>query len=133
MSIENWSLFGAMVLGLVHLTAASFTFKAQVGNAYTVGARDQDLRPTGVAARLDRAQRNFLETFAIFAAAVLMLETQQLGGTWLSQTGALLYLGGRTLFIPLYAAGIPWLRTFSWNIATLGLVMVMTAIVWQPR
>ena len=62
MSIELWTLLGAMFLGLVHLSAASFAFKALVGNAYTVGARDADLQPTGIAARLDRAQRNFLET-----------------------------------------------------------------------
>src|SRR5688572_1891598 len=117
MSIEFWVLFGAMVLGLVHLTAASFTFKAQVGNAYAVGARDADLKPAGVAGRLDRAQRNFLETFAIFAAAVLMLEALGRAGGWLSEAGALAYLGGRVLFLPLYAAGVPWLRTFSWNIA----------------
>jgi uncharacterized MAPEG superfamily protein len=121
-----------MVIGLVHLTAASFTFKAQVGNAYTVGARDEDLRPSGVAGRLDRAQRNFLETFAIFAAAVLMLELLQRGGSWLSVYGSMMYLGGRALFLPLYAVGVPWLRTFSWNIATLGLVMVMVAVIWTP-
>jgi len=131
MTIESWSLFGAMVLGLVHLTAASFTFKAQVGNAYSVGPRDEDVRPTGIAARLDRAQRNFLETFAIFAAAVLMLEVSNRSGSWLSEAGSLMYLAGRTIYIPLYASGIPWLRSFSWNIATLGLVMVMAAIVWR--
>jgi uncharacterized MAPEG superfamily protein len=128
MSVELWSLFAAMVLGLVHLTAASFTFKAQVGNRYTVGARDEDLRPTGVAGRLDRAQRNFLETFAIFAAAVLLLS--HLGQEdRLSALGSVLYVGGRVVFLPLYAIGAPWLRTFSWNIATLGLVMVMAAII----
>jgi len=47
-------------------------------------------------------------------------------------SGASAYLAGRLLFLPLYAAGIPWLRTFSWNAATLGLVMVMAAIVWKP-
>lgn len=128
MSIELWSLFAAMVLGLVHLTAASFSFKAQVGNRYTVGARDEDLRPVGVAGRLDRAQRNFLETFAIFVAAVLLLS--HLGQEdRISTLGGLLYLGGRVAFLPLYAIGAPWLRTFSWNIATLGLVMVMAAII----
>lgn len=131
MSIESWSLFGAMVLGLVHLTAASFAFKAQVGNAYTVGARDEGLRPVGFAGRLERAQRNFLETFAIFAAAVLLLETSHRAGGWLSEAGALIYLGGRTLFLPLYAAGVPWVRTLSWNIATAGLVMVMAALLWR--
>jgi uncharacterized MAPEG superfamily protein len=132
MSLEFWMLFGAMVLGLVHLTAASFTFKAQVGNAYSVGARDEDLRPVGVAGRLDRAQRNFLETFAIFAAAVLMLEFAGRTGGWLSEIGAVAYLAGRIVFLPLYAAGVPWLRTFSWNLATLGLALVMAAVVW-PR
>ena len=117
MSLETWALFGAMVLGLVHLTAASFTFKAQVGNAYSVGPRDEDLRPQGMAGRLDRAQRNFLETFAIFAAAVLLLTTLDRDGGWLSEVGAGLYLGGRVMFLPLYAAGVPWLRTFSWNAA----------------
>ncbi len=128
MSVESWALVGAMVLGLVHLAAASFTFKAQVGNAYTVGARDQNLQPAGVAARLDRAQRNFLATFAIFAAAVLLLEVQGQAGGWLSEAGAVLYLGGRILFLPLYAFGVPWIRTFSWNAATAGLVMVMVAV-----
>lgn len=131
MSIEAWTLFGAMILGLVHLTAASFTFKAQVGNAYSVGARDEDLRPSGVAGRLDRAQRNFLETFPIFAAAVLLLEQLDRTGTTLGVWGAVIYLAGRILFLPLYAAGLPWIRTFSWNFATLGLAMVLAAIVWR--
>ncbi len=128
MSIELWCLFAAMVLALAHLTAASFTFKAQVGNRYTVGARDEDKRPTGVAGRLDRAQRNFLETFAVAVAAILMVEHLGAEGD-LSRWGALIYVGGRMLFLPLYAIGAPWLRTFSWNAATLGLVLIMAQIV----
>lgn len=128
MSVETWALFGAMILGLVHLTAASFTFKSQVGNAYSVGPRDEDLRPKGIAGRLDRAQRNFLETFAIFAAAVLLRVVLDREGGRLSQIGAASDLAGRIA----YAAGAPWLRSFSWNIATLGLALVMAAVVW-PR
>lgn len=128
MSVELWTLFGAMILGLVHLSAASFSFKAQVGNRYTVGARDENLLPTGVAARLDRAQRNFLETFPIFVAAVLTLELLGGAGGWLSIAGSVLYLSCRCLYLPLYALGLPWVRTFSWNAATAGLVLVMVAI-----
>src|SRR3712207_3117205 len=106
MPMEFMALFAAMVLGLVHLTAASFTFKAQVGNVYMVGPRDEDLPRVGVAGRLDRAQRNFLETFPIFAAAVLMLHALERAGGWLSETGSLLYVGGRVLFLPLYALGV---------------------------
>lgn len=124
MSLELWCLWGAMVLGLVHLTCASFTFKAQVGNRYSVGPRDEDLKPTGVAGRLDRAQRNFMETFPFFAAAVLLVHLLEKEGQ-LSAIGSVLYLAGRVVFLPLYAIGVPWLRTFSWNIATLGLAIVI--------
>lgn len=132
MTVEMWALFGAMVLGLVHVSAASFALKAQAGNAYTVGPRDEHVPRLALAGRLDRAQRNFLETFPIFAAAVLMLEVLGRSGGWLSEAGALVYLAGRILFLPLYALGVVWLRTLSWNLATAGLVMVMIALLYRP-
>jgi uncharacterized MAPEG superfamily protein len=130
MSLELAALFGAMVLGLVHLAAAAFAFKSQVGNSYTIGPRDEDLRPIGLAGRLERAQRNFLETFPIFAAAVLTLALLNRTGGWMSAAGAVMYLSGRIAFLPLYAMGVPWLRTFSWKLATAGLALVMAAILW---
>lgn len=127
MSIELGSLYVAMVLALVHIAAASFSFKSQVGNRYTVGPRDEALQPAGFAGRLHRAQRNFLETFPIFAAAVLMLSLMGRGGV-ISQIGALAYVAGRCVYLPLYVLGAPWLRTLSWALATLGLVLVMGQI-----
>ncbi|MDP3853016.1 MAPEG family protein [Phenylobacterium sp.] len=127
MSVEFWCLFLALVLALVHLSAASFSFKAQVGNRYSVGPRDEGLLPSGLAGRLDRAQRNFLETFPVFVGAVLMVHALD-KEAWLSAAGAVTYVAGRALFLPLYAAGLPWIRTFSWNLATLGLVMVMVQV-----
>ncbi len=123
MSLELWALLYSGLLGIIHLSAASFTFKAQVGNSYTVGARDENLQPEGMAARMYRAQQNYLETFAIFAVFVIVVHLTDSYGS-LSYWGALIYASGRTLFLPLYALGIPWLRTFSWNFATFGLVMV---------
>jgi len=123
MSLELWILLLASLLGLVHLTAASFTFKAQVGNKYTVGPRDEDLRPVRIAGRMQRAHQNFMETYAIFAVCVLVAQFSGAQGP-LSQWGAILYLTGRVLFLPLYAIGLPWLRTLSWNAATIGLVLV---------
>ena len=128
MSIELWTLIGAIFLGLLHVSAASMTFKAEVGNAYTVGARDQERRPTGVAGRLERALRNFNETFPLFAAVVLTVHVTGCSGEW-SRVGALIYLGGRTLYLPAYASGIPWVRTICWNIATLGLVLALVQLV----
>lgn len=129
MTFELWTLLAATLLGLAHLSAASFSFKAQVGNAYTVGARDEGLQPRGVSARLYRANANFLETFPYFAACVLIVHLTQAQGT-LSGWGCAIYLAGRIAFLPLYAAGIPWIRTLSWNAATLGLVLVGVEAAW---
>lgn len=123
MTVELWILFSVSVLGIIHVSLASFAFKSQVGNRYTVGPRDDNLQPVGVAGRLYRAQQNYLETFAIFAVFVLLVHITNVYGS-LSFWGTLLYLVGRVLFLPFYAWGIPWLRTFSWNLATLGLVLV---------
>ena len=60
---------------------------------------------------------------------MLLLEVLDRTGGGLSVWGAGIYLAGRVLFLPLYAAGLPWIRTFSWNFATLGLVLVMAAVV----
>jgi uncharacterized MAPEG superfamily protein len=130
MDFELYVLMAAVLLGLVHLSAASFSFKAQVGNKYSVGPRDEGLQPTGISARLYRANANFLETFPYFAVCVLVVHLTGAGGA-LSQTGCAMYLGGRILFLPLYAAGVPWIRTFSWNAATLGLVLVGAEYVWS--
>jgi uncharacterized MAPEG superfamily protein len=123
MTTELYALLAAVLIGLVYLSAAAFSFKAQAGNAYTVGARDAAILPSGIAARLHRAQANFMETFPFFAACALAVHVTGTSGD-LSLIGCVLYLAGRILFLPLYALGTPWLRTFSWNAATLGLVLV---------
>lgn len=123
MTFELWMLLVATFLGLVYLSAAALAFKAQVGNVYGVGPRDEAIQPVGVAGRLRRAQTNFMETYPFFAVFILLVFVTGSAGS-LSYWGTWLYVVGRVLFLPLYAAGIPWLRSISWNIATLGLVLV---------
>ncbi len=123
MTFELWMLLGAAAWGLVHISVASFAFKAQVGNRYTVGARDEARVPTGMAGRLHRAQVNFLETFPVFVAAVLVIHLAGISGDF-SRGGALLYVASRIVYLPLYAMGVPWLRSLAWDIATLGIVLI---------
>ena len=123
MTFELYALLAAVLLGLVHLAAAAMTYRAQVGNRYAVSARDVEIRPAGVSARLYRANANFLETFGYFAACVIVGHLAGATGS-IGLIGCGMYLVGRTLYLPLYAAGVPWLRSFSWNIATLGIVLV---------
>ena len=82
---------------------------------------------TGVAARLDRAFRNFLETFAFFAAAVIVSYLAGRSGNPLSIWGSTLYVAARAVYVPLYAAGIPLVRTIAWATAMAGILMVIAA------
>lgn len=125
MSIEIRMLAWSIVLGLVHVLVGATLGTRQRGLKWNAGPRDVTPPLTGVvAARMDRALRNFLETFPFFAAAALAVTATQRGdaGTAL---GAQLYFWARVVYVPLYAAGIPYLRSLVWTVAVVGLVMVL--------
>lgn len=129
MSIEMKMLLWTIVLGLVQIALAAIFSTLQRGLSWNVGARDGLAEPlTGVAARLDRASRNFLETFVFFASAVLAVVLMQKGDAQ-TALGAQLYFWARLAYLPIYAAGIPYLRTLVWAVSIAGLVMVLAGLV----
>lgn len=129
LSVEMAYLALSAFLLLVHLSVQSFTYKAQVGNRYTVGARDDDLPPTGVAGRAARAYRNFNETFPAFAALALAIEATGSGDAW-SGFGAALYFWSRVAYLPAYLAGLAWVRSLIWNASAVGLVILLWRLVF---
>ncbi|NRB03831.1 MAG: MAPEG family protein [Rhodobacteraceae bacterium] len=78
-------------------------------------ARSRDDLPdlTGIAGRLLRAVNNSIVAMALFAPAVLILEVK---GIHTAQTllAAQVFLIARIAYVPIYAFGIPWLRTLVW-------------------
>jgi uncharacterized MAPEG superfamily protein len=42
--------------------------------------------------------------------------------------GSQIYFYARVFYLPIYAAGIPLVRTVVWSVATLGIVMVLLAL-----
>ena len=80
-----------------------------------------------MAGRLERALRNFLETFPLFAAVVLAAQVTDTHNalTWL---GAQLYFWARVGYVPLYAAGVPVVRSLVWNVATIGILLFVAAL-----
>ena len=127
MTFDLWMLTGAVLLGLVQIGAESFAFKRQVGHAYTASARDEPKEPQGRAGRYHRALRNFLETFPLFAAAIMIVHAANRLGAW-SVTGSVLYPAGRVIYFPLYVTGVPRVRTWVWQFATLGIVLVFVQL-----
>jgi len=82
-----------------------------------------------VAARLDRAFKNFRETFPFFAAAVLAAYLTGKTGGGLCMWGSVLYVAGRAAYLPLYASGVRYWRSLVWSVSFLGLVMVVVSLV----
>jgi uncharacterized MAPEG superfamily protein len=128
LSPEFTMLALSMVLGFVHLFAATLVGTRERGLAWNMGPRD-DTAPlrSVMGGRLDRAFANFRETFPFFAASVLALAV--LGRhSALTVWGSELYLVGRIIYLPLYALGIPVMRTLAWAIATIGIVQLIAAL-----
>jgi uncharacterized MAPEG superfamily protein len=127
MSVELTMLALAAALGFVHLFLAAHFVTQERGAAWNTGARDNTPPLTGkVAGRLDRAFRNFRETFPIFAVAVFLitfLDRHNMRTEWGSQ----LYFWMRVIYLPLYALGVPFLRTIVWLASTIGILMVLSA------
>jgi uncharacterized MAPEG superfamily protein len=125
MTTELIVLAWGCVLALVHIMAAAQVKTRQYGSKWNVGPRDEELPPPGpMVGRLSRAQANFFETFPLMIAAVLIVSVGALRNET-TALGAWLWLGGRIAYLPLYALGIPYLRSLAWGVATAGIVMVL--------
>ena len=128
MTIELQMLAWAGVLGLAQIMFAAGAVTRERGTGWNASARDGQAPPPGkLAGRLLRAQSNFLETFPIFAAAALAVV---FAGKADGQTAvaAQLYFWARVAYVPLYAAGIPYVRSLVWLVSLAGIVMLLYAL-----
>jgi uncharacterized MAPEG superfamily protein len=115
---------GALLL-FIHIFIATRFKTAQYGRKWNVSARDQELpEPSPVSGRLIRAQANFEETFPIAIVALLGVVVAGKTSQW-TALGGWIWLGARIVYLPLYWAGIPVIRTVAWTIALIGLAIVI--------
>jgi len=124
-SVEIQMLCWSAALGLLQLVIATTLAVLDMGLPYATGPRDTPPpRLALITSRFLRAFHNFRETFVYFAVAVLVV-------TLLNKTnastalGAQLYFWARLIYVPVYAAGIPFARTLIWGASFAGLVMVL--------
>ncbi len=128
MSTELTLLGWTLVLTIVQILLHSSLRTKETGVAYNASARDAEPPPPGkVTARLERAKQNLFETLPLFAAAVL---TAHVGGAEgnLTLWGCWMYLIARVVYVPLYALGIPMVRSLVWLVSLAGLLMVVYAV-----
>ena len=131
MPVELKILALGAVLLFIHIFVATRFKTAQYGRKWNVSARDESLpEPSPVTGRLMRAQTNFQETFPIAIVALLGVVIADRTNQWTS-VGGWIWLGARAVYLPLYWAGIPVVRTLVWTIALIGLAMVMWPLLFR--
>ena len=127
-SVEMQMLWLSVYLGIAQLVLAVLFSLGARGLPWGAGNRDEAAPPMGkTGARVERAFRNFLETFAFFAAAVLMANAMGKHSAT-SALGAEIYFWCRLAYLPVYAAGTPFVRTALWLASLVGIGMVMRGI-----
>src|SRR6185503_9865910 len=123
MKPELMLLAWAVVLTLVQMLIAATGAASQYGPMPLFGNREGLPALTGWAGRAQRAHRNMLENFALFAALVLVaVISGRTNATTL--LGAQLFLWARLAYAVIYLAGVPYLRTAAWLVSIVGLVLI---------
>lgn len=121
-------VLGLSVALLLVQVMAQATAASDLGPSYLLSSRDDErVSRSVVAGRLRRALRNLLETYPAFVALALALAvTGNTGG--IGAFGAVLWLCARIVYVILYAAGIPVLRTLVWFASIVGLVLMLARL-----
>ena len=131
MTTELRLLAASVILGLVHLIAASHLISFQRGYRWTAGSREEAVPPLrGLANRVDQATTNFLETFPLFATVVLAAHITS-RHSLLTLWGAHLYFWARVGYLLAAAAGYSLVRSvLFWNTAVTGILLFLIALFW---
>ena len=131
MTAELRFLIASIILGLLHLIVDSHLISFQRGYRWTASTREAPVPPlSGLANRVDQAMTNFLETFPLFAALVLVAHVVGCH-TPLTWWGACLYFFGRVGYVLAAAAGYGLVRSvLFWNTSFVGIALFIVALLW---
>jgi uncharacterized MAPEG superfamily protein len=122
-------VYMAIITWLTLLAASLIRAKGwtPAGTKIALGNRDNLPEATPLAGRAQRTATNTLENFVFFA--VIALVAQAVGNTSPRiVTGAEMFFWARIAYIPVYYAGIVYLRTAVWLVSIIGLVFMVSAI-----
>ena len=127
-SPELTMLAATLVLAFVSIFPPAHGRTKANGLKWNAGPRDVTPNaPDVVTERLARAQANLMETLPLFIGAVLIAVVADKTGP-LTFWGAQLFFWARLAYIPLYAAGVPYVRGVVWMAAMLGFLAVIAAL-----
>jgi uncharacterized MAPEG superfamily protein len=124
MTPELSYLVYAAILLIVHALAQATLSDLSKGVGWALGPQDEAREQNAVAARVQRALRNYLETLPAFVALAVVLAVSGRGNET-SALGAAIWFWARIAYIPAYASGIPMVRSVAWFVSLAGLAMLI--------
>jgi uncharacterized MAPEG superfamily protein len=128
MTTELTYLALTLILALVQVFLPAGARTVEFGSKWNAGARDETPASTKpLTGRLERAEANLYETLPLFIGAVLIAHVIGAAGP-LTVWGTALYFWARVVYVPLYASGVPYVRSLVWLVSLTGLVMVLASL-----
>jgi len=120
----------SVALLVFHIGLQGMLSTRELGSQWNAGPRDDAREPKGAfAGRAARASANFRETYPAFVALALALAIAGDPAGW-GLIGAWLWFVARLVYIPLYLAGIPYIRSIVWLVALAGLAVMAGVVVF---
>jgi uncharacterized MAPEG superfamily protein len=128
MKPELTLLAWSVALAIVHMLVTVVALVSQKGLMTAFGNRENLPELAGWGGRASRANVNMAQNLVLFAAVVLAAVAAGVtSGTTL--LGAQLFFWGRVAYAVCYLGGIPFLRTGSWLVSIVGVLMILAALV----
>ncbi|MEW9921057.1 MAPEG family protein [Marimonas sp. MJW-29] len=109
--LQILAAYGLLVLLTILLQVLGSMQTLSMG--YLMSARDEPREVGRMTARIRRALDNSVTAMALFAPAVLLLEVQD-RTTDATLLAAQVFLIARIIYLPVYALGVPAIRTLAW-------------------
>ena len=124
-SAELIALELSVILFIAHIMTQALLARAEFGQKYMMGERDERRTVKGVlAGRAERALTNYIENYVPFVALDLgLIATGRTGGF-----GALVWIAGRIAYLPVYLLGIPVARFICWLVGIVGLLSMLARL-----
>ncbi|MBN7806128.1 MAPEG family protein [Agrobacterium rosae] len=120
----------SVIILMVHISLQALTATKELGSGWNASPRDDGKKVQGKqAGRAERASSNFLETYPAFIAlafGVIMAGDP----IRIALIGAWIWIVCRIVYIPLYLAGIPYVRSLVWIGSMVGLLLMLFVLLF---
>ena len=133
MTSALYALAWTLVLAIVQILLPAGFRNQETGIDYNAGPRDEPAPapPRPVTARLQRAEKNLYESLPIFIAAVLLAYVTRRESP-ITAFAAWAFLALRVAYVPLYANGVPYVRSLVWGLSLLAILVILAPLL-MPR